>query len=903
MSQPDLQQLSDLLSWMFTEAGLRRLVDALTEDGSPDSWDLPGEQASRAELAHAVVVAFERQRRLDRLQAHLQQVPGWSEVVVRVFEGGTVAPLPEPVPEPVGERSAQARRAPRFPRPAVRVVGRQAQIDELRAAVDAGDRLICLVGPPGIGRTTVLTAWASQDWIDQRQRPAWFARLADTSGLAGFGGAVAEALGLALPAADTDSLMDAIGEALAEHQDALLALDHMDRRVRDAAPAVARWLAEVPGLRVVMTSTEPPALPGRVLEIPPLDDASGVALFVERAQQAGATLTDAPETHEPLTQLVRRLGGLPLAIELMAGCAPGLSLPELVEAARVCLDLLASMGETGLQLALEASFEQLDPAQRQAMQALACFEGGFFASEAAAVLPGAPAVLGTPLVLPALLRRSLVLSVEVARLGGVKRWRMHEVVRQLALRHLAAAGREAEARARHRAAMIAGASTRVDALSLEGWERAMAWLRLELDNLVAALRAAEGAEDRLRLGLAIDGAMALCGPAGALLEFLDLSLGAPGGPADLRAATLVARAVVRRNLVLGLPEALADLDQALALTAASEICAAALRVRSSVLRLLGRVEEAEAALDRALALPELGARARGQVLGELASVLHARGQLPRAEIACREAVAALREARDTRSVAVNMGNLGVLIQARGASDEASACHEEALALFEAAEQLQQVGLQHGNLGNIALQRGRLDEAERHYRASQRALLECGAARQLVTILSNLALARFDAGARDEAIAQLSSALDRARRLGLRRQEALVSANLAVCQLRARRDPGLLAGAVAAAESSGDRRLLAYTLAWRAGVTEDPEAARADLARATELAAEGGDLGVSAAVTLHSARVGLRLGDIDASEARRLLAEAREGEAASARRWRSAREAAEELEGALELQGA
>lgn len=906
MSSVDAVHLRTLLLWMFTDAGLRRLVDEMTEDGDPDSWDLPGEMATRTDLGHAVIVGFERRRRLDELRARLGKMPGWEAVVERVFAGGAVEPLPEPRPAPVGDGGVRPLRPNPFPRPPAMVFGRDADVGSLDTLVEAGDRLISLVGPPGIGRTTLAMAWANQRWLSARGAPGWYARLAAASGPPGFAAAVADAMGLALAsAADAEAAVDLIGEALAERGDALLVLDHMDQRVRDCAPAVQRWMQEAPGLRVLVTSVEPLALPGRVFEVSPLAPEAGVALFLDRARQAGAALDDDAPTHQAILEIVRRLDGMPHAIELMASCAPGLSVPELVEAGAMCLDVLASAGQPALELALNASFEQLDATQREAIATLSVFEGGFFGPEAAAILPGLPVLGGAPMVLQGLKRRSLLITADIAQLGGIKRWRMHEVVRQLARRRLVEAGREADVLTRQRGALIAAAAQRQEALAVEGWERASAWLRLELDNLVSALRGASpGSDDQLRLALAIDGAMSLRGPLGDLLGFLDLALSQAEGAPELRAAVLVARAEVRRSLGRNLDLALADVEAAAALATEPERRGVLHRVHASLLRLTGRPEEAEAAISAALAVVGLGPRGRGQALGELASVLHARGRLPSAEIACREAVAALREARDTRGVAVNIGNLGILVYARGEADEARRCHQEALELFHRVGLLSQEGLQHNSLGNLALQQGQLDDALHHYEQAQLAFVESGLTRPLATTLGNLALTRFDQGQTELALSMLEDAVARLGRHELRRQQALMSTNLAVCQWRARGDASGLPAAVSLAEQAGDHRLLAYALSWRAAArpVAEAEQARAEAGRARTLAEEGGDLGISSCVALLGDLVALRLGDLGRDAAAAHLAAARAGEDAPTHRWRSARDAASALAAILALQG-
>ena len=78
---------------------------------------------------------------------------------------------------------------------------------------------------------------------------------------------------------------------------------------------LAELLAAAPALRLVATSREPLRIAGETeLDLPPMAETDAVTLFLERAQAVRADIGESPAVHE----LIRRLDGLPLAIELAA---------------------------------------------------------------------------------------------------------------------------------------------------------------------------------------------------------------------------------------------------------------------------------------------------------------------------------------------------------------------------------------------------------------------------------------------------------------------------------------------------------------------------------------------------------------------------------------------------------
>jgi predicted ATPase/DNA-binding winged helix-turn-helix (wHTH) protein len=263
-------------------------------------------------------------------------------------------------------------------------------------------RLVTIVGPGGIGKTSLALAVAERV-IDDHPDGVWivdFARLADPALVCG---AVATAIGLAAgPGLGLRELVAALrGRRM------LLVLDnclHVVDAVASVAVAILRGAA---GVRLLATSREPLRTEGEQifrlgpLEVPPPAVSitaaealrhAAVRLFVEQAAASldGFELTD--QQAPTVAEICRRLDGIPLAIELAAARVAVLG----VDGVRAQLDdrlrLLTGGRRTSLprhrtmRAALDWSYDLLDPAEQRVFHGLAIFVGGFTLAAAAAVL-------------------------------------------------------------------------------------------------------------------------------------------------------------------------------------------------------------------------------------------------------------------------------------------------------------------------------------------------------------------------------------------------------------------------------------------------------------------------------------------------------------------------------------
>jgi tetratricopeptide (TPR) repeat protein len=208
---------------------------------------------------------------------------------------------------------------------------------------------------------------------------------------------------------------------------------------------VARLVDACPELSIVATSRTPLRIAAeRDYALAPLELDSAVSLFVARAPSL--ELTAANEA--VVSEICRRLDGLPLALELAAARLRLLSPDALLDRLEHALDLLASGArdtpgrQQTLRATIEWSHSLLDEREQRLFRRLAVFAGGctFADVEAVCADPGTSCLDE----LESLVDKALVQSD-----GPGGRLRMLETIREFAGERLAAAGEEDEIAVRH----------------------------------------------------------------------------------------------------------------------------------------------------------------------------------------------------------------------------------------------------------------------------------------------------------------------------------------------------------------------------------------------------------------------------------------------------------------------
>jgi predicted ATPase/DNA-binding CsgD family transcriptional regulator len=276
-------------------------------------------------------------------------------------------------------------------------VGRVKDVDAL-AGLLGRHRLVTVAGPGGAGKSRLaaeIAARVAGRFVDG----AWLVELAAVRDPGLVPAVVATTLGIpeqaGLPAAD------ALARVLAGQQ-LLLVLDNCEQVIGAAAELCARLLAACDDVRLLATSQEPLRVAGearyrlRPLSLPGPDDAAGAdceaaVLFADRARHADAHFELDEETSPAVARLVRRLDGMPLAIELAAAQVESLGVTQLLDRIDDLFgllsgaDRLAPSRQQSLAATVEWSYRLLDEPEQRVFRLVSVFPGPFTLGAAEAV--------------------------------------------------------------------------------------------------------------------------------------------------------------------------------------------------------------------------------------------------------------------------------------------------------------------------------------------------------------------------------------------------------------------------------------------------------------------------------------------------------------------------------------
>jgi predicted ATPase/class 3 adenylate cyclase len=359
--------------------------------------------------------------------------------------------LPSDFPEP---RTLDAR-PNNLPVQLTSFVGREEELAEVRRLLD-GTRLLTFTGPGGSGKSRLALQVAAELLPDFRDG-AFFADLSSVTDPALVPSVVARAVGV--PQVMGRPILEAVQQHLRDKQ-LLLVADNFEQ-VAEAAPMLEELLSAAPALKVMVTSRVVLSLrgeqeylvpsldmpdPGRLPDVHALGRFEAVRLFTERALavQPGFRLTE--EDAPAVAEIIARLDGLPLAIELAATrtkvLTPQAMLPRLQQ--RLSILTAGARARTlperqrTLRDAIAWSYDLLDAAERRLFARLSVFAGGWTLESAEVVC--VPADLGLDVLdgLTSLVDKSLVHRTEPA--DAQPRFAMLETIREFGREQLRAGG-------------------------------------------------------------------------------------------------------------------------------------------------------------------------------------------------------------------------------------------------------------------------------------------------------------------------------------------------------------------------------------------------------------------------------------------------------------------------------
>ncbi len=418
------------------------------------------------------------------------------------------------------DRSRGQTRLPSIP---TSFVGRTEEIQSLTRLVRSpGVRLVTLTGTGGVGKTR-LALVVARNIADRFRDGAKFVDLAPVTDP----DLVLPAIAIVLNVQTSSTRpVDVALATYLQHAQLLLLLDNFEQVVK-AAPHVGYLMAMCPGLTILVTSRVPlhlraeheypvpplsvPVLNGRAPVLENLLESDAVSLFLQRTRAVRPDFAISQETAPATIELCRRLGGVPLMIELAAARLRSLPVEEILSRLDRSLALLtartrdAPERQQTLRATIEWSYNLLSPEEQRIFRTIGVVHGGASLGSIAAVT-GVRDELAALDVVESLIEHGLL--QQTSGEDGSLRYTMLEGLREYALEQLRVVGEYDEARDRHTAYFVNLAAEARDHLQVADQEIWIARLEEEQNNLRATfewleVRAEAGSQesmlDELRL--------------------------------------------------------------------------------------------------------------------------------------------------------------------------------------------------------------------------------------------------------------------------------------------------------------------------------------------------------------------------------------------------------------------
>jgi predicted ATPase/class 3 adenylate cyclase len=387
-------------------------------------------------------------------------------------------------------------------------VGRERELSELKQTLQ-GARLVTLTGVGGAGKSRLAVAAASElrDAFPDGVCVVQLAPLSESDQIAS-----AIAAALQIPEDPHRPLVETLTAQLQSRQ-TLMVIDNCEHLLASCAELIVPLLQSSVRLRILATSREALAVPGEVImPVPPLavppeatdlaavGEFSAVRLFMDRALAVRPSFSITPANTAAVIEIVTRLDGIPLALELAAARVKLLSAEQIANRLSDRFRLLSGGGRTvlprqqTLQGAIDWSYDLLEQDERALLRRLAVFAGSWTVDAAMAVCSDSRVEAEDVLdLLGRLVDKSLVMVIE-----GVEenRFGLLETIRQYGRERLLEAGETTVIEAAHR--YWCRSLVKTAAAQLRGGAEQVRWLELlETDraDISAALESAIASGD------------------------------------------------------------------------------------------------------------------------------------------------------------------------------------------------------------------------------------------------------------------------------------------------------------------------------------------------------------------------------------------------------------------------
>jgi predicted ATPase len=378
-------------------------------------------------------------------------------------------------------------------------VGRETELAEAVRLLER-TRVLTLTGPGGTGKTR-LSLQVAAEVGDQFPDGVFFVELAPVSEVEVVPSQILSSLGMQVAARDQSPAF-----SLTEHLRAkslLLVLDNFEQLL-EAAPLVADLVRAAPQSKFIVTSRGPLQIsgeqempvaplplaePGQIDDLNELVHVASISLFAERAIAVRPDFEITLENARAVAELVRRLDGLPLAIELVASRLRHLPVATILE--RLDARMLSSGSvdlperQRTIEGAITWSYDLLDQPAKRLFARMSVFAGGGRLDEIEAVC-GPASDLGVDVIegLGLLLDQSLLRRVDT---DDAPRFQMLYVIREYAMNCLDDIGEAVEIHHRHLEAYTEMAEKVAPELLRKDRKRWLDVMESDHDNIRATL--------------------------------------------------------------------------------------------------------------------------------------------------------------------------------------------------------------------------------------------------------------------------------------------------------------------------------------------------------------------------------------------------------------------------------